>query len=396
MLASEKGYLFGGMDFVDRSQIQPSENYPYAYYPSKKHGKKELIRPGYNYGLDYSDKSGQIDDSDRYYYQGYGPQKSKLKSQYAADPHAPINTYMTENVESVNPVRLIGDTLSNQKINKEKPLTEDEKHSFSTSFVPPPGFKRDHVTVHQAPKPSEPICYSLSAKKRPQSAEPTRQNQIQYHVRSKTPDASNNDRWNHDGRKEVNLKTLLTDEALRIVKKPEHLPEWANRGQLRHISWSNRPKVLVCPFFIHQNRKLMIFNFRLINLNQTGQEPPPTDEQQQNLQQDTNTKNHGLTGSTSQMLDIMLGKMLLIVMVLQAKTEITPNLIHMVGMFNITMSINHNTNKTIINMRQITPTRQIMPVKPDNIQSVQLTTQIIRCLKRAQKQLIHINKVNHL
>uniref|UniRef100_A0AC34Q2M9 Zasp-like motif domain-containing protein n=1 Tax=Panagrolaimus sp. JU765 TaxID=591449 RepID=A0AC34Q2M9_9BILA len=240
MLASEKGYLYGGMDFVDHSKIQPSDDYHYAYYPSKKHEKRELIRPGYNYGLDYTGKMGQIDDSDRYNYQGYGPQKGKLKSRYAADPHAPINTYVAENVESVNPIRLIGDTLSNQKIGKEKPLTEVQKHTFSTSFVPPPGFKRDHITVHPAPKPPEPICYSLSAKKRPQSAEPTRQNQIQYHARSRTPDASNNDRWNREGRKEVNLKTLLTDEALRIVKKPEQAPEWANRSQLRHISWSNR------------------------------------------------------------------------------------------------------------------------------------------------------------
>lgn len=234
------------MDYIDHASIPPPSDTNYYYYETKKQDKKEPNRPGYNYGLDYSDRVQYIDDSDREYYHGYGPQEPKLKPRYSADPHTVINTYTAENVESVNPVRLIGDTLSNQKISKDKYLTDEEKRTFSTSFAPPPGFKRDHVTVHAAPKPPEPICYSLSAKKRPQSTEPSRANQIRNNPRSRTPDASNNDRWVWGGNKEVNMRTLLTGEALRVVKKPEPTPEWADRSHLNHVNWSNRvrdPKV---------------------------------------------------------------------------------------------------------------------------------------------------------
>ena len=46
------------------------------------------------------------------------------------------------------------------------------------------------------------------------------------------------------------MRTLLTDEALRIVKRPEPAPEWADRRQLKHVNWANRiqdPKVSPCP-----------------------------------------------------------------------------------------------------------------------------------------------------
>ncbi|KAE9553519.1 hypothetical protein FO519_003268 [Halicephalobus sp. NKZ332] len=240
VLASEKGYMYGGMDFVDHSHDQALfDNCYYESYPTKKSEKKELMKPGHNYGLDYSDRAQYIDDSDRGYYQGYGPQQPKLKPKYSADPHVTMNTYVVNSVEGVNPVRLVGDTLSNQKVPRETYLTDEEKRTFSTAYAPPPGFKRDHITVYPEPKAPEPICYSLSAKKRPQSTEPSKANQIGANPRSRTPDASNNDRW-HYGNKEVNLRTLLTNEALRIVKRPEPPPEWADRRQLKHVNWANR------------------------------------------------------------------------------------------------------------------------------------------------------------
>uniref|UniRef100_A0A7E4VA61 ZM domain-containing protein n=1 Tax=Panagrellus redivivus TaxID=6233 RepID=A0A7E4VA61_PANRE len=258
-LASEKGYLFGGMDFIDHTyDPYKYDNTPsYDTYP-KRREPKDHSRPGYNYGLDFT-KNAYIDGSDRDYYHGYGPQQPKLKSKYSADPHAPINTYVSPNVEAVNPVRLIGDTLSNQKVPHEKYLTEEEKRTFATSFAPPPGFKRDHVTVRVPPKPHEPICYSLSAKKRPQSTQPTAANQYQVKPRSKTPDASNNDRWYTGGNKEVltsepnwartvdsrrnawerqaqNVDARVQLPASAKVPPPQQ-PQWANRSVNAHNAW---------------------------------------------------------------------------------------------------------------------------------------------------------------
>uniref|UniRef100_A0A914PQR5 Zasp-like motif domain-containing protein n=1 Tax=Panagrolaimus davidi TaxID=227884 RepID=A0A914PQR5_9BILA len=251
-LASEKGYQFGGMDFIDHAH-EPYNYDSYQYYDTypKRKEQKEHTRPGYQYGLDFSSRARSTDGQDRDYYHGYGPQQPKLKPKFSADPHAPINTYTSYNVESVNPVRLIGDTISNQKIRGEKYLTDEEKRTFSTPFAPPPGFKRDHITVHPAPKPPEPICYSLSAKKRPQSTTPSQANQIRVKPRSRTPDASNNDQWYTSGNKEVNIKTLLTDEALRATRRFE-TPYWAERSDQKHHSWQsgitdprlNRPQIM--------------------------------------------------------------------------------------------------------------------------------------------------------
>jgi hypothetical protein len=261
-LASEKGYQFGGMDFIDHAH-EPYNYDSYQYYDTypKRKEQKEHTRPGYQYGLDFSSRARSTDGQDRDYYHGYGPQQPKLKPKFSADPHAPINTYTSYNVESVNPVRLIGDTISNQKIRGEKYLTDEEKRTFSTPFAPPPGFKRDHITVHPAPKPPEPICYSLSAKKRPQSTTPSQANQIRVKPRSRTPDASNNDQWYTSGNKEImrtepnwtrtvnsrrnaweqqaqNTEARVQLPASAKVPPPQP-PYWADRSHLTQNTWQN-------------------------------------------------------------------------------------------------------------------------------------------------------------
>lgn len=59
---------------------------------------------------------------------------------------------------------ILGDTLSNMRIQPEKYLTDEEKRTFAAVYAPAPGFKKDHITVRPPPKQPEPICYSLSAK----------------------------------------------------------------------------------------------------------------------------------------------------------------------------------------------------------------------------------------
>ena len=55
----------------------------------------------------------------------------------------------------------VGDTLSNQKVRPEYPLTEEEKRTFALLYGPG-GFKPDHRTVIPEPKPEEPVQFSVT------------------------------------------------------------------------------------------------------------------------------------------------------------------------------------------------------------------------------------------
>lgn len=111
-------------------------------------GAHRTSAPGYFYGLDYSSKAQPLTGEDFYTYQGYTAQQPRRHWKYNTNPAAvPLNTYEMAAIDKVDPNRLIGDTLSNQKILHEQPLSEEEKRTFCTAFAPPPGFKAEHKTV---------------------------------------------------------------------------------------------------------------------------------------------------------------------------------------------------------------------------------------------------------
>ncbi|KAI6227338.1 ZASP domain-containing protein [Aphelenchoides fujianensis] len=169
--ASERGYLFGGMDFIDHSRDTELFNVDDDYQDwmqrrSRKDQERRSERPGHKFGLDFnsSPRRGEGIAYDENY-QGYTAQYPRKVWHFAADPLAPCNTYVTDVVECVDPVRLVGDTLSNHRIPMERPIPDEEKNNLGTAFSPTPGFTYEHRTVRpQTPDP-EPVCYSLSVKK---------------------------------------------------------------------------------------------------------------------------------------------------------------------------------------------------------------------------------------
>uniref|UniRef100_A0A914CDR7 Zasp-like motif domain-containing protein n=1 Tax=Acrobeloides nanus TaxID=290746 RepID=A0A914CDR7_9BILA len=285
--ASPRGYEFGGLDYIDHSR-DPDRYGNYQYYETNHQSRRDdkrrsPQRPGYNFGLDFNaspERGKGVYYDGRYH--GYGPEKPRSSPKFSADPHAPINTYTAHNVESVNPIRLVGDTLSNMRIQPEKYLTDEEKRTFAAVYAPAPGFKKDHITVRPPPKQPEPICYSLSAKDmarkkaqegytstpagynttgggsynyssstggggynyntypRSQSAVPFSREQQQYQ----------GDNWYTTGNKEVTIDTLLTDEALKPIRRSV-TPDWTRLSERKHENWQRttdprnlRPQVL--------------------------------------------------------------------------------------------------------------------------------------------------------
>lgn len=151
----------------------------------------------------------------------------------------------------MDPVRLVGDTLSNQKINYDRPLTEEEKRTFAAVFAPPTGFKPEHRTVRQPPKEPGPICLSVSAKK--ELASPNNETTTPAsRSQSAHPFSSADNYWYTTGNKEVNIATLLSGEALIPVRRME-IPYWSPQAQRKCAAWRhisdprlNRPEVSEC------------------------------------------------------------------------------------------------------------------------------------------------------
>lgn len=162
--ASELGYLLGGMDFIDHSS---NNQYNMHYNPEdmeteeqrqkrlrilerrqREHGTQPPSAPGHFYGLDYSSEAPPPTGEDFETYQGYAAQQPRRHWKYNPNPEAvPLNTYEMHSVDGVDPMRLVGDTLSNQKLTYEQPLTDEEKRTFGTCFAPAPGLKPEHKTV---------------------------------------------------------------------------------------------------------------------------------------------------------------------------------------------------------------------------------------------------------
>jgi len=130
--AADLGYLFGGMTFGDAGAGDDEGNLITDAEITELRSRKELFkkeegpvrRPGDYYGLNYNasaemdgdrlQRSASLGAGDDTNYQGYQAQKPRKHWRYEAQLDIPINNFEVEVVECVDPVRLIGDTLSSE------------------------------------------------------------------------------------------------------------------------------------------------------------------------------------------------------------------------------------------------------------------------------------------
>ncbi|KAK0399769.1 hypothetical protein QR680_003207 [Steinernema hermaphroditum] len=237
----ERGYEFGGMDYTGNL---PKQDDGYQYYPSRPKTPVREEKPGYKMGgMDFAENIRYSGYNPNYH--GHGPDEPRLRSVFSADPHSAVNTYVASNVEGVNPIRLVGDTISNQKCRFENNPTAEQKANMGTSFAPPAGHRPEHRTMIQPPKPQEPLCYSLSAKKG-RGLSPG--GYYGSHVRAQSA-GPGLDREQWTAEKEVTVETLLNDQALRPIRR-SMTPDWADRSLQKHDSWRhtldprlNRPQI---------------------------------------------------------------------------------------------------------------------------------------------------------
>ncbi|TMS39168.1 hypothetical protein L596_005737 [Steinernema carpocapsae] len=231
-IVPERGYQFGGLDYTSKSTIQ-DDGYYYPPYPSRPKTPVREEKPGYKMGgTDFAENTGNYISGYNPNYHGHGPEPPRMRSVFSADPHAPVNTYVSPNVEGVNPIRLVGDTISNQKCRYEKLVTAEDKANFGTSFAPPEGHRPEHRAYPSPPKQQEPVCFSLSAKKsRGHSAGGFYGSQVRAH--SAAPGLGR-EQWTAE--KEVTVETLLNDDALRPIRR-SMTPDWAGRSQQKHDNW---------------------------------------------------------------------------------------------------------------------------------------------------------------
>lgn len=235
------GYEYGGLDFTKGLHF-PAAPPDYSYETrSRRSQHEQRPRSGYELGgVAYT--KGYVSTGGPYH--GHGPDPPRLRSRYSADPKSPCNTYYAPNVDEVDANLLVGDTISNQKIRHE--VRHINQNEFGTSFAPPTGFKRDHITVRRSPAPPEPVTFTSMSANRARygstgnlsSSRPYQQQQ-QYHQHQE-------DVWRRDQsangvgvEKEVTVKTLLTDEALRRVDR-ETTPTWRDRSLSKHEAWKHR------------------------------------------------------------------------------------------------------------------------------------------------------------
>ncbi|XGW26503.1 hypothetical protein V3C99_007253 [Haemonchus contortus] len=227
------GYECGGLDYTKGLNF-PAAPFDYSYEYRSRARDRDQYRPRSGYelgGLAFG--KGQVAPGP---YHGHGPDPPRLRPRYSADPRSPCNSYYAPNLEEVDANLLVGDTISNQKIRHE--TRHIDQSQFGTSFAPPTGFKRDHITVKRSPVPPEPITFSVSANKNRYGStgnvamerEQMWRRQVQQQRQYPTSPV---------GDKEVTVKTLLNDDVLRKVDR-ETTPVWRDRSLSKHEAWRYR------------------------------------------------------------------------------------------------------------------------------------------------------------
>ncbi|ULT94547.1 hypothetical protein L3Y34_003781 [Caenorhabditis briggsae] len=224
---ANRGYELGGMDYTGGIHVDHGTDYQYYEEPARKPQPPKLP-PGYELGGTDFYRGHVSGDAN---YRGHGPDPPRLRPKYTADAHDPCNVAMAPNLEGVDANLLVGDTLSNQKIRHE--VRHIDQTKFGTSFGPTQGFTHDHSTMPRYAEPPKPVVYSLSANKSlarsasvPRSSAPPDQHNV-WNVQQSEVD------------KEVNIRTLLNDEALRAPKR-EQSPYWAGHSEQKHEAWRGR------------------------------------------------------------------------------------------------------------------------------------------------------------
>ncbi|KAI6214498.1 hypothetical protein M3Y94_00275600 [Aphelenchoides besseyi] len=233
------------MDFIDHSRDTELFNNDddYQYWVSERRSRKDQNRsperPGQKFGLDYNlsarrDELGYEYDEN---YKGYTAQYPRKIWHYAADPLHPCNSYVTDVVECVDPVRLVGDTLANHRIPMDRPLTEEEKANLGTSFSPAPGFSTAHRTSRPEPVEPEPVCYSLSVKKHLARTDDV------YTPAARSQSVGANARQIRNqasgplDRKEVSVNSLLDDSTIQRQTNVIQNPHWTSNSDIKHDRW---------------------------------------------------------------------------------------------------------------------------------------------------------------
>uniref|UniRef100_A0A912MPM1 ZM domain-containing protein n=1 Tax=Haemonchus contortus TaxID=6289 RepID=A0A912MPM1_HAECO len=227
------GYEYGGLDYTKGLNF-PAAPFDHSYEYRSRARDRDQYRPRSGYelgGLAFG--KGQVAPGP---YHGHGPDPPRLRPRYSADPRSPCNSYYAPNLEEVDANLLVGDTISNQKIRHE--TRHIDQSQFGTSFAPPTGFKRDHITVKRSPVPPEPITFSVSANKNRYGStgnvamerEQMWRRQVQQQRQYPTSPV---------GDKEVTVKTLLNDDVLRKVDR-ETTPVWRDRSLSKHEAWRYR------------------------------------------------------------------------------------------------------------------------------------------------------------
>uniref|UniRef100_A0A0M3K221 ZM domain-containing protein n=1 Tax=Anisakis simplex TaxID=6269 RepID=A0A0M3K221_ANISI len=244
----QKGYEFGGLDFIDHSGMAQDGSYQHYYgynsLPSRGRGRDERrLTPGYEMGgMDF--RKGGVSVQGPYH--GYGPEHRRLHPRFEKSPlrHDEMNIESAPNVDSVNADVLIGDTISNQKIATEE--HGDERYSFGTAFGPTTGFKKDHQSVYRYVEPPRAPVFSLSAKKDLGGQEHTSggrgahvsgADKYESKIRSHSTAAMERNEW-ADSEKEVTIETLLNNTAL-IPRRRSVTPAWRERSVDKQTRWIN-------------------------------------------------------------------------------------------------------------------------------------------------------------
>ncbi|KAE9414010.1 hypothetical protein Angca_000064, partial [Angiostrongylus cantonensis] len=223
-----RGYECGGLDYTKGLHFPSVPNEQYLENRRRRGSDVPHTRTGYELGGTDFGKSYTAPGP----YRGHGPDPPRLRSRYSADPRSPCNSYYAPNVDEVDANLLVGDTISNQKISHE--VRHINQNEFGTSFAPPPGFKRDHITVRRSPPPPEPVTFSISANKSRYGgsvgnlSSSSYQRQHDMWRQSRTPDA-----------KEVTVQTLLNDDVLKKVDR-ETTPVWHDRSVSKQEAWRHR------------------------------------------------------------------------------------------------------------------------------------------------------------
>uniref|UniRef100_A0AC35TYH0 ZM domain-containing protein n=1 Tax=Rhabditophanes sp. KR3021 TaxID=114890 RepID=A0AC35TYH0_9BILA len=243
---SDRGYQFGGADYIDHNNPQfKNSSYHYDNTYNQQQQRSSSVtkdsKPGYQFGgTAFGSQNSQS---------AYNPcyrtnDAAYLNSRYEAEQRR--NTFAAPLIGGVDPVVLVGDTISNQHINQVRERSDEQKKYVGTIFGPAPGRTNAHRSVSPLPRIPEPVCYattaqtlhSLRSKSTQPRTSPFYNNPNPQYQQTQQYQSNWSSQQDGSDHKEVNVKTLLTDEALKTIRR-SHTPDWSHRSHQKHVAWQN-------------------------------------------------------------------------------------------------------------------------------------------------------------